>query len=158
MPGKFPSNDLMWGFHQHTDLSSGHVWIQPPFLKEPGWHQRPEWASNLFMFQPQSSKIDFSSIWQLARSLNDLSPCFYAEGFEDLSKEDWCQHWGWCGIDKDGPGHMTLNSKGGSLHSATSLHSSTQLSDQVSVSFKLVSILCVIESRKAPPRYYRVAR
>lgn len=82
MPGKFPSKDLMWGFHQHTDLSSGHVWIQPPFLKE------PELASNLFMFQPQSSKIDFSSIWQLARSLNDLSPCFYAEGFEDLSKEN----------------------------------------------------------------------
>lgn len=53
---------------------------------------------------------------------------------------------------------MTVNSKGGNLHSAASLHSSTQLSDQVSVSFKLVSILCVIESRKAPPRYYRVAR
>lgn len=153
---------MIWcgGLHQHTDLSSGHVWIQPPFLKEPGWHQRPGLASNLFMFQPQSSKIDFSSIWQLARSLNDPSPCFYAEGFEDLSKEDCDVNTG-DGVEvtkKDQDTWLSTTWGGGNLHFASNLHSSTQLCNQVSVSFKLVLILCVIESWKTPPSCYRVAR
>lgn len=59
------------------------------------------WLQMYSCFQPQISKINCSSIWHLARSLDDLFPRFYAESFEDLSKEDGDVHTGdWVELTK----------------------------------------------------------
>lgn len=74
--------------------------IQPLFLEGIAQHQRPEWASNLYVLQPQSSKLNCSPIRQACSGLEWPSSKFDKGSFKDSFNSKMLNYFKWSNFIK----------------------------------------------------------